>query len=214
MIQEDLTVEQLSYLVKTDSVAVDCEMTGLNPSRDKLCLVQLCDAAGNVIILKNDNWESAVNFRNLVTNSTVIKVFHFAVMDCAFLLTKLKVEVINSYCTKIASKIARTYTQKHGLADLVQEFFNIKMDKNQQSSFWCAAELNMEQLEYAKGDVIYLLALKKKLEEIMVVKGFLPTGISYIETNAKCQQLIPVLVQLFVNGWDFGKENQELIFGR
>jgi ribonuclease D len=135
-------------------------------------------------------------------------------MDCAFLFTKVHQQVVNAYCTKIASKISRTYSSSHSLSSIVGELFNVKIDKQMQTSFWGDEDISEERREYLISDCRYLLDLKHKLEEIMDKKGSLTTGISYRELNQNCQAFIPTLVHLWVNGWDFGKEDQDSVFGR
>jgi ribonuclease D len=213
---EDILDSDLDRFRAAGLVAVDCEMTGLNPHRDLLALVQVGDQEGFVRLVRQRDWHNARNLIALLADPQVIKIFHFAIMDCAFILTHLGVETANPYCTKIASKIGRTYTEEHSLSGLVKEFFGIEMNKSEQSTFWLADQLSAKQLTYAAQDVLYLIDLRERLNEIIVKKGNLPTGISYADMNEKCQSFIPSLVHLWVNGWDFGRENHTAaaIFGR
>lgn len=210
----DISPEDDLRLQEKGIVAIDCEMAGLNPLRDPLYIIQLCDPDENIQIIKNRNWIDAVNLRRMFSNPRITKVFHFAIMDCAFLLTNLGIQVESPYCTKIASKIARTYSSSHSLSSIVEELFEIKLDKKLQTSFWGGYELNANQLDYISGDVTFLLRIKAKLDGIIDIKGVLPTGISYQNFNLDCQRMIPTLVQAWVNGWDIGKENPDLLFGR
>jgi ribonuclease D len=214
ILQEDLSASDLSRLRESSIVAMDCEMTGLNPHRDLLCLVQLCDRSGTVTIVRTENWLKAHLLQELLLDPNVTKVFHFAIMDYAFLLKHLNVRLTNVYCTKMASKIARTYSPKHGLADLVAELFDTELDKAQRTTFWCSDRLTAKQLEYAANDVAYLLEVKASLDTILDKKGILPTGISYKDLNSRCQAFIPTLVHLWLNGWDFGMKDPTSVFGR
>jgi len=211
-VQEDLTQEDLERLRQSEAVAIDTEMTGLNARRDLLCLVQVCDHDGYVNFLRTPDWSIAANLKLLLQEPEIPKIFHFALMDCSFLLHHTGVEPVNLYCTKIASKIARTYSPDHGLAKLVNELLDTKLDKTQQTSFWLAPELSQAQLKYAANDVMWLNELRAELESIMDHKGDLSSGISYRELNDRCQAFIPTLVQLFLNGWDVGQGDRNAIF--
>ena len=212
----DLEQEFVDVIQETGIVALDCEMTGLNPHRDLLCLVQLCDVQQRVRIVKTQNWRKVPHLAQILEDDKIIKVFHFAIMDCGFLMKNVGVEVANAYCTKIASKLVRTYTEEHGLSSLAKELLQIDMDKSQQSTFWLADELTTKQLKYAANDVLYLLELRELLEEMLIQKGELSTNISYQSLNRRCQAFIPTLTQLWVNGWDFGRQERAAvnIFGR
>lgn len=161
----DLSDDILSQYMTAQAIAVDTETMGLLPWRDRLCLVQLCNPDGRVTairIAKGQN--SAPNLKKLLEASHIIKVFHFARFDIATIRYYLNIEVSPIFCTKIASKIARTYTNRHGLKDLVQELEQIELDKTAQSSDWGnAASLSDKQLRYAANDVRYLLAAQQKL---------------------------------------------------
>ncbi len=215
-ILEDLTDEFYHSLFLDGIVAIDCEMTGLNPHRDMLCLVQLCDQDKNVMILRSKDWHKAKLLKQLLINEEITKVFHFAIMDSGFLMANLSIEVKNVFCTKIASKLVRTYTDEHGLAALVKELLQVELDKSEQSTFWLAEELSPKQLKYAANDVLHLIEIKRILEKMLEQKGMLPTGISYLELNQRCQNFIPTLTHLWINGWDFGRQEKTgvSIFGR
>ena len=171
-IKEDITSE-IATSIKT-SIAIDTEATGLRiPERDKLSLIQICDEKGNVFIIQpNKNNYKAPNLVSVLENEKVQKIGHFLRFDKSSLEYFLKCKMKNVFCTKIASKICRTYTDAHGLKSLVQEFCNKKLDKNQGSSDWNKDinDLNEKQLEYAANDVIYLHKIKHALEKMLIRK--------------------------------------------
>ena len=212
ILQDDLSNEDLIRLQGTGIVAVDAEFTGLNPNRDTLCLVQLCDLDGNVIIVKRKDWANAKGLVELFQDPKTTKIFHFAIMDCSFIVKNFGVSVRNIYCTKVASKLARTYSSEHRLASMVKEIFSEDMDKTFATTDWLKDTLSPEQLHYAAQDVLWLVPLKKQLDEKLTRKGILPSGITYTELNRQCQSLIPTLVQLYINGWDFGIEYKDSVF--
>jgi len=153
-------------------IAVDTETTGLSLMRDRLCLVQLQDEEEQCHLVKFDG-ESyiAPNLVSLLSDSTRVKLFHFARFDVTMLKKWLGVEVGPVYCTKIASKLVRTYTDRHGLKDLLRELLTVEISKQQQSSDWASAELSDAQLEYAANDVRYLHALREKLDPMLAREG-------------------------------------------
>jgi ribonuclease D len=148
------------------SVAVDTEAMGLNVNRDRLCLVQLSDADRNVHLVhfKPNSTYDAPNLKRLMTDSTVMKLFHYARFDVMMIQAYLKVQVKSLYCTKIASYLTRTYTNKHGLKELCKELLGVDLSKQEQTSDWGAENLRPEQMEYAATDVIHLHQLKEKLD--------------------------------------------------
>lgn len=156
------------YLV-SDQLAVDTETMGLLPCRDRLCLVQLCDREGHVSVIRIERGQKhATNLKKLLESETVLKVFHFARFDMATLRYHLDIKVSPVFCTKMASKLVRTYTQKHGLKDVVQELEKIELDKTSQSSDWGnARHLSEAQLSYAANDVRYLLPVQQKLKAML-----------------------------------------------
>lgn len=151
------------------SVAVDTETLGLNPHRDRLCVVQLSagDGTAHLVQLGPDDYTSAVNLKALLTDQSVTKIFHFARFDIAVLKHYLGINTAPVFCTKIASKLARTYTDRHGLKDLTRELLAIDLDKKQQSSDWAADTLSEDQKSYAAADVLHLHAMKTKLEHML-----------------------------------------------
>ena len=150
------------------SVAVDTETMGLRPQRDRLCVVQLSagDGTAHLVQLDGSDW-SAPNLKTLLANPAVLKIFHFARFDVAALRHALGVNTAPIYCTKIASKLARTYTDRHGLKDLCGELLGVELSKQQQSSDWGAEKLTDQQRHYAASDVLYLHALKAKLDAML-----------------------------------------------
>jgi ribonuclease D len=155
-----------------DSVAIDTEATGLLiPERDKLSLVQICNEGGDVYVIQPDRTNYKMpNLVSILQNEKILKIGHFLRFDKSALEYFLKCKIKNIFCTKIASKICRTYTDAHGLKNLVLEFCNKKIDKNQGSSDWNKNinDLNEKQLEYAANDVIYLHKIKAELEKMLI----------------------------------------------
>lgn len=154
------------------AVAVDTETMGLNPQRDALCVVQLSagDGTSHVVKLDRPSYD-APRLKALLGDPKVLKIFHYARFDVAMIGKYLGIEVGPLYCTKIASKLARTYTDRHGLKDLVKEILNIDLSKQQQSSDWGAAALSEAQIAYAAADVLYLHQLKTALDAILIREG-------------------------------------------
>lgn len=152
-------------------VAIDTETMGLRPERDRLCLVQLSSGDGTVHLVQFNNQFDAPNLKRLLTDPSVVKLFHFARFDVAVLKAYLGVDVSPIWCTKIASKLVRTFTDRHGLKDLVRELLGVELSKQQQSSDWGAPELTEAQLEYAASDVLHLHALQTKLTDMLAREG-------------------------------------------
>lgn len=154
------------------SVAVDTETLGLRPHRDRLCVVQLSagDGRAHLVQLAASGYD-APNLKALLADPAVLKIFHFARFDVAVLKHYLGVDVAPLYCTKIASKLARTYTDRHGLKDLVSELAGIELSKQQQSSDWAADQLSQQQQSYAASDVLHLHKLKARLDAMLAREG-------------------------------------------
>jgi ribonuclease D len=177
------------------SVAVDTETLGLNPHRDPLCLVQLSAGDGDAHIVQLDRSSyNAPNLRALMADQAVLKIFHFARFDVAMLQRYLGVVTTPIYCTKIASKLVRTYTDRHGLKDLCRELANIDLSKQQQSSDWGAAHLSDAQLSYAASDVTHLHEIKKALDGMLAREG-------RSELANACFAFLPVRAALDLAGW-------------
>jgi ribonuclease D len=154
------------------SIAVDTETLGLNPHRDRLCVVQLSTGDGNAHVVQIDPATfAAPRLKAVLEDASVTKIFHFARFDVAVLKHYLKADVTPLYCTKIASKIARTYTDRHGLKDLLKEILGIEANKQQQSSDWGSHVLSDAQKSYAAGDVLYLHELKARLDQMLEREG-------------------------------------------
>jgi len=155
----------------TGSVAVDTETLGLRPHRDRLCLVQLSSGDGVAHLVQVAPPYDAPRLKALLTDRKILKIFHFARFDVAVLARYLGLETGPIYCTKIASKLARTYTDRHGLKDLTSELLQIDLSKQQQSSDWGAAKLTDQQLAYAASDVLHLHQLKQRLDHMLEREG-------------------------------------------
>jgi ribonuclease D len=177
------------------SVAVDTETLGLVPRRDKLCLVQLSSGDGNAHLVQLDRTSyDAPNLKALFTDPAVTKIFHYARFDVAVIKHYLGVDTAPLYCTKIASKLTRTYTDRHGLKDLVKELLGIELNKQQQSSDWGAHVLSDPQKQYAAQDVIYLHELKSRLDQMLAREG-------REEIARSCFAFIPTRAALDLAGW-------------
>jgi ribonuclease D len=154
------------------SIAIDTETLGLKPGRDKLCLVQISTGDGNAVLVQIDrDTFLAPNLKALLANPAVTKIFHFARFDVAVLKHYLGVDTAPLYCTKIASKLVRTYTDRHGLKDLIKELLGIELNKTQQSSDWGSHVLSEAQKQYAALDVIYLHEVKARLDQMLEREG-------------------------------------------
>ena len=177
------------------SVAIDTETMGLKPGRDRLCLVQLSSGDGNahIVQLAQDAYE-APNLKALLVDPKVIKLFHFARFDVAVLQRYLGVRCQPIYCTKIASKLIRTFTDRHGLKDLCRDLLSVSISKEQQSSDWGAADLTEAQLTYAAADVLYLHELRAKLD-LMLAREH------RTELAQACFDFLPTRAQLDLAGW-------------
>ena len=177
------------------SVAIDTETLGLNPHRDRLCVVQLSKGDGSADIVQIAAGQAgAPNLQRLLADPAVTKIFHFARFDLAVLEKTFGTMAEPVYCTKIASKLARTYTDRHGLKDLARELAGVDMSKQQQSSDWGAETLSDAQLAYAASDVLHLHALKAKLEAMLAREG--RTALA-----AACFAFLPTRVRLDLQGW-------------
>ncbi len=166
MYERDLPVD---FSFSGNSIAIDTETMGLNNQRDRLCLVQISsgDGKAHLIQLGGEFGYDAPNLKSLLADNKIIKIFHFARFDMAVIKKYLEVVCMPTYCTKIASKIARTYTDRHGLKELCKELLNVEISKQQQSSDWGSKILSENQLQYAASDVLYLHKIKDKLDLIL-----------------------------------------------
>ncbi|WP_376988933.1 ribonuclease D [Bosea sp. R86505] len=177
------------------SVAIDTETLGLNPHRDRLCVVQLSrgDGSADVVQIVKGGTRPE-NLLRLLQDSAVLKLFHYARFDIAVLRQAFGVVTGPVYCTKIASKLARTYTDRHGLKDLVRELLGIELSKQQQSSDWGAETLSEAQLTYAASDVLHLHALQQRLETMLAREG-------RTDLARACFQFLPFRAELDLAGW-------------
>ncbi len=177
------------------SVAIDTETMGLKPDRDRLCLVQLSSGDGNAHIVQlAQGMYDAPNLKALLLDPKVTKLFHFARFDVAVLQRYLGVQCQPIYCTKIASKLIRTFTDRHGLKDLCRDLLGVSISKEQQSSDWGAAELTEAQLTYAASDVLYLHELRTKLDLMLAREN-------RTELANACFEFLPTRAQLDLAGW-------------
>jgi len=177
-------------------VAVDTETMGLDFSRDRLCLVQLSPGNNKVYIIQIDKESyQAKNLKKILEDKKIKKIFQYARFDLAVLKKYLNVEVNNVYCTKIASRIGRTYSDKHGLKDLCKELLNIDLSKTMQSSDWGADELTKEQIQYAASDVLYLHKIKNELDKMLKRENRL-------EIAEQCFNFLKHRVALDLAGWN------------
>jgi ribonuclease D len=180
----------------TDSVAIDTETMGLHPHRDRLCVVQLSNGDGSADVVQIPKGHGdAPNLKALLANPKVTKIFHFARFDLAALYNAFGVMPQPVYCTKIASRLTRTYTDRHGLKDLVRELLNIDLSKQQQSSDWGAQTLSEAQLAYAASDVLHLHGLRERLDVMLAREGRL--GLAQA-----CFEFLPTRAKLDLQGWD------------
>ena len=177
------------------AVAVDTETLGLVPRRDKLCLVQLSAGDGNAHLVQLDRSSyDAPNLKALLTDPRVTKIFHYARFDVAVMKQYLGVDCGPIYCTKIASKLTRTYTDRHGLKDLIKELLGLELNKQQQSSDWGAHVLSDAQKQYAAQDVLYLHELKARLDQMLQREG--RSGVAQA-----CFDFVPTRAALDLAGW-------------
>ena len=177
------------------SIAIDTETLGLNPHRDRLCVVQISrgDGDADVVQILPDAPPPAI-LNAVLADPTVLKIFHFARFDLAVLFLRLGVMPNPVYCTKIASKLVRTYTDRHGLKDLTRELLGVDLSKAQQSSDWAAAELSQAQIEYAASDVLHLHALKERLDAMLAREN-------RAELAESCFSFLPTRARLDLLGW-------------
>lgn len=177
------------------SIAIDSETMGLNPHRDRLCVVQLSNGDGNahLVHFRDGNYD-APNLKKVLSDPSVEKLFHFARFDVAIIQKYLGVTCSPIYCTKIASKLVRTYTDRHGLKALCQELLGIDLSKQQQSSDWGTDKLSNAQIEYAASDVLYLHQLRERLAHMLEREG-------RTEIAQKCFDFLPTRAQLDLDGW-------------
>jgi ribonuclease D len=197
LFQNDLPLQSLKSF-KGD-ITIDTETLGLNVKRDRLCLIQLRNESNKKVYLiqfdQNISSANSKNIKSLMEDKSLTKIFHYARFDMAVLKENLNINVKNIFCTKIASKLTRTYSSRHGLKDLVKEILNIELDKTEQTSDWSQKKLTKQQIQYAMNDVIYLSDLKKNLESKLLETKRLKTFksiMNFLETR----------VELDLMGWE------------
>ncbi len=177
-------------------IAIDTEAMGLNNWRDRLCVVQISNGNGeaHIVHFPQRRYDASPNLKRLLGDPHRTKLFHFARFDVAILMHYLGIEFTNIYCTKIASRLSRTYSDQHGLKDLCAELLGIKLSKQQRSSDWGADLLTKEQMEYASYDVLYLHQLRAALNPMLIREG-------RMELAHKCFEFIPARAALDLSGW-------------
>jgi ribonuclease D len=177
------------------SIAIDTETLGLNPHRDRLCLVQISTGDGNAHLVQLDGKTyDAPRLKAVLEDPKVLKIFHFARFDVAALKKYLSADTAPVYCTKIASKLTRTYTDRHGLKDILKELLGIEANKQQQSSDWGAHMLSEAQKQYAAADVLYLHELKSRFDQMLEREG-------RTQLARSCFDFVPVRATLDLLGW-------------
>ncbi|RME66885.1 MAG: ribonuclease D [Alphaproteobacteria bacterium] len=182
-------------LAGAKALAVDCETMGLLPQRDRLCMVQLSAGDGDAHLVRfAPGAYDAPHLKRLLGNADVLKIFHFARFDIAVLQHYLGLVAQPVYCTKIASRLVRTYTDRHGLKDVLKELLGVDISKQQQSSDWGAADISQAQRDYAAGDVLYLHALKEALDAMLEREGRQALA-------AACFAFLPARAALDLAGW-------------
>lgn len=195
LVEQDITDELYAELAEAPELGVDCEMMGLNPHRDRLCLVQIGKEGGPYVLVQLNDSAPAPKLKSLLENPSIQKIFHFARMDCLFLTVRLKANVQNIFCTKLASRLARTYTDRHGLKELVREFTGEQLDKTITTSDWGNSKLSPEQLKYAEEDIKFLFRIKRKLQEMLEREN-------RFEMYRKSIEYLPVRIQLDELGYE------------
>lgn len=194
-----------NYLYKGDlpdnvtfknSVAIDTEAMGLLNHRDKLCVIQMSSGDGNahLVQMNRENYD-APNLKRMLSDDKILKIFHFARFDVSIINHYLNIDLKNIYCTKIASKLVRTYTDSHGLKNLCEELIDKKISKHQQSSDWGAENLSKDQISYAASDVLYLHRIKEKLDIMLEREG-------RTELANQCFDFLPTRAKLDLLGWN------------
>lgn len=171
LIKSDLDSQQLEHYLSKEAIAVDCEMMGLDINRDRLCLVQIGDENNYITLVQIEQGQAEAPRLKKLLESEKTKIFHYARTDLAWLKHYLGIEVTNVFCTKIASKLARTYTDKHGLKELCKEVIGKELNKQQQSSDWGNAHLTKDQIKYAASDVLHLHDAMNKLKAMLEREG-------------------------------------------
>ena len=204
IVQQDLTEDQLQAYLASPELSIDTETLGLQQLRDRLCLVQLCDRAGRATIVQIQRDQviastapetRAPRLKRVLEEARVLKVLHFARFDVAVLRHYLGIRLWPLYCTRTASKLVRTYTDRHGLKDVALELLDVEMDKVTRHSDWAAQTLTPEQVRYAISDVTMLIPIMERLDAMVVREG-------RKELALECFRVIPVMADLDLRGYD------------
>lgn len=203
--QGDLTEDQLQYYLKQKEIAVDTETMGLNPLRDRLCVVQLCDRSRKAVLVQIPAVPGRIaplppavgapRLKRLLEDPGIVKILHFARFDVAAIRHHLGIVMSPIFCTRTASKLVRTYTDRHGLKDVALELADVEMDKTSQSTDWSRSDLSPAQLKYATADVTLLHVLMDKLAAMLAREG-------RAELAAECFKTIPLMSQLDLMGYE------------
>jgi len=204
IVREDLSDDQLHHYLRAAEIAVDTETLGLHPLRDRLCVVQVCDRAGRAVLVQvpraqltrpGPAAERAPRLKRLLEAPAVLKVLHFARFDLAALKHNLGIDVQPIYCSRTASKLIRTYTERHGLRDLALELLDVELDKSVRHTDWASPDLRPDQVRYATADVTLLLPLMDRLNAMLEREE--RRGLA-----EECFQVIPTLVRLDLLGYE------------
>ena len=179
-----------------NSIAIDTETMGLNPKRDRLCLIQISSGNNTCHLIKINNLKNKPkNLLKILKNKKILKIFHFARFDVAFLKHTFNININNIYCTKIASKLARTFTEKHGYKELCRELLNVNISKSEQTSDWGNEKLTLAQQKYAAKDVLYLHKIKESLDTMLKREN-------RMEIANACFKFIEHRTNLDLEGWN------------
>ena len=179
-----------------NKIAIDTETMGLNLKRDKLCLIQFSSGDGNAHMVQIEkNSKNSPNVCKILNDKKILKIFHYARFDIAVLLNKFEILTEPVYCTKIASKLVRTFTERHGLKNLISDLLSIDISKSQQSSDWGRSKLTEEQINYAATDVLYLHQIKDILDEMLLRE-------KRLNLAEKCFDFVPFRAKLDLDGWE------------
>jgi ribonuclease D len=204
IVQRDLTEDQLQAYLTSPELSIDTETLGLQQTRDRLCLIQLCDRAGRATIVQIPRDQviastppetRAPRLKRVLEDARVLKLLHFARFDVAVLRHYLGIRLWPLFCTRTASKLVRTYTDRHGLKDVALELLDVEMDKVTRHSDWATAQLSPEQVRYAISDVTMLIPIMERLDAMLVREG-------RKELALECFRVIPVMAELDLRGYD------------
>ena len=200
-VTEDISDTLLKKYLGQSVVAVDTELDGLRLGRDQVRLVQVSDDKQNVSLVVTTPQYAPPNLKKLLTAKDTCKIFHFAITDVAFLRLSLNIQVHPFVCTKVMSKVVRTYTEGHSLRHLAEELVGVKLEKQFQNTNWADPNLSSSQLKYAANDVLHLVEIYRRLQKMLSARGKLPSGITAAQLNERTQACLPTIVDLLINGY-------------